>query len=140
VKDGDSAAAMEKAAKVLEAEFLTSINIHAPLEPMNALAMEENGTWHINTGNQFNTRTTLIAAAVAGVDPKNVVIHQYYLGGGFGRRLESDMVVPAVAAAKAVGKPVKLIYAREDHMQMGFTRPLASQKVKARLQAPGHAG
>src|SRR5579872_6965840 len=75
VKDGDSAAAMEKAAKVIDAEYLTSINIHAPLEPMNALAMEENGVWHIYTGNQFNTRTTLIAAAVAGVDAKNILIH-----------------------------------------------------------------
>ena len=88
VKDGDSAAALAKAAKVIEVEYLTSLNIHAPLEPMNALALEENGVWHIYTGNQFNTRTTAIAAAVAGVDPKNVVIHQHYLGGGFGRRLE----------------------------------------------------
>ena len=139
VKDGDSAAAMEKAAKVIEGEYLTSINIHAPLEPMNALAMEENGTWHIYTGNQFNTRTTLIAAAVAGVDAKNILIHQHYLGGGFGRRLESDMVVPAIAAAKAVGKPVKLIYAREDDMQMDYTRPLTYQKVKVGLDAEGQA-
>ena len=135
VKDGNSAAALAKAAKVIEVEYLTSLNIHAPLEPMNALALEENGVWHIYTGNQFNTRTTAIAAAVAGVDPKNVVIHQHYLGGGFGRRLESDMVIPAVAAAKAVGKPVKLIYAREDDMQMDFTRPLTYQKVKVGLDA-----
>ena len=139
VKDGDSAAAMAKAAKVIEGEYLTSLNIHAPLEPMNALAMEENGVWHIYTGNQFNTRTTLIAAAVAGVDAKNVVIHQHFLGGGFGRRLESDMVVPALAAAKAVGKPVKLIYAREDDMQVDYTRPLTYQKVKVGLDAEGHA-
>ena len=137
VKDGDSAAAMQKAAKVIEGEYLTSLNIHAPLEPMNALAMEDNGVWHIYTGNQFNTRTTLIAAAVAGVDPKNIVIHQHYLGGGFGRRLESDMTIPAIAAAKAVGKPVKLIYAREDDMQIDFTRPLTYQKVKVGLDADG---
>ena len=131
---------MEKAAKVIEAEYLTSINIHAPMEPMNALALEKDGIWHIYTGNQFNTRTTGIAAAVAGTDPKNVVIHQHFLGGGFGRRLESDMVVPAVAAAKAVGKPVKLIYAREDDMQMDFTRPLTYQKVKVgpRRRWQGH--
>jgi isoquinoline 1-oxidoreductase subunit beta len=139
VKDGDAAAAMAKAAKVIEGEYLTSLNIHAPLEPMNALAMEENGVWHIYTGNQFNTRTTLIAAAVAGVDAKNIVIHQHFLGGGFGRRLESDMVVPALAAAKAVGKPVKLIYAREDDMQVDYTRPLTYQKVKVGLDAEGHA-
>ena len=100
------------------------------MEPMNALALEKDGIWHIYTGNQFNTRTTAIAAAIAGTDPKNVLIHQAFLGGGFGGHLESDMVVPAVAAAKAVGKPVKLIYAREDDMQMDFTQPVTYQKVK----------
>ena len=139
VKDGNSAAAMEKTAKVIEAEYLTTLNIHAPMEPMNALAFEQDGIWHIHTGNQFNTRTTAIAAAIAGTDPKNVVIHQHYLGGGFGRRLESDMVIPAVAAAKVVGKPVKLIYSREDDMQMDFTRPLTYQKVKVGLDADGKA-
>jgi isoquinoline 1-oxidoreductase len=138
VKDGDSAGALASAAKVIEAEYLTSINIHAPMEPMNALALEKDGVWHIYTGNQFNTRTTAIAAATAGVDPKNVVIHQHYLGGGFGRRLESDMVVPAVAAAKAVGKPVKVIYSREDDMTMDFSRPLTYQKVKVGLDANGN--
>ena len=134
-----SAAAMGKAAKVIEGEYLTSLNIHAPLEPMNALAMErERHLAHLYR-QSVHTRTTLIAAAVAGVDPENVVIHQHYLGGGFGRRLESDMTVPAVAAAKAVGKPVKLIYAREDDMQMDFTRPLTYQKVKVGLDAEGHA-
>src|SRR3981081_349880 len=57
VKKGDSAAAIAGAAKVMEAEDLTSINIHAPLEPMNALAYEKDGVWHIHTGNQFASRT-----------------------------------------------------------------------------------
>ena len=61
VKDGDSAAAHAKAAKVIDVEYLTSINIHCPLEPMNALALEKDGVWHIYTGNQFFTRTTIIA-------------------------------------------------------------------------------
>jgi isoquinoline 1-oxidoreductase subunit beta len=137
VKDGDSAAAMEKAAKVIDVEYLTSLNIHAPLEPMNALAFEKDGVWHVHTGNQFFTRTTIIGSVVGGTDAKNIAMHQYYLGGGFGRRLESDMVIPAIAASKAVGKPVKLIYAREDDMQMDFTRPLTYQKVKVGLDAGG---
>ena len=137
VSSGDPAAAIGGAAKVLEAEYLTSINIHAPLEPMNALAYEQGGVWHVHTGNQFATRTAGIAAAALGIDPKNVVLHQYFIGGGFGRRLDADMVVPAVLAAKAVGKPVKVIYAREDDMAMDFTRPLTYQKVKAGLSAEG---
>ena len=137
VKKGDSAAAIAGAAKVMEAEYLTSINIHAPLEPMNALAYEKDGVWHIHTGNQFASRTGGIAGGALGIDPKNVVLHQYFIGGGFGRRLDGDMVVPAVLASKAVAKPVKVIYAREDDMAMDFTRPLTYQKVKAGLDADG---
>jgi isoquinoline 1-oxidoreductase beta subunit len=137
VKDGDTAAALGSAAKVLEAEYTTSINIHAPLEPMNATAQQQGEIWHVYSGNQFATRSGAIAAAAAGVDPKFVVMHQMWLGGGFGRRLDADMMVPAVQAAKAVGKPVKVIYSREDDMTMDFSRPLTFQKIKAGLDADG---
>src|SRR5450631_4020862 len=137
VKDGDTAAAFGTASKVMEAEYTTSINIHAPLEPMNATAQLQGDIWHIYSGNQFATRSGAIAAGAAGVDPKFVVMHQMWLGGGFGRRLDADMMVPAVQAAKAVGKPVKVIYSRENDMTMDFSRPLTFQKVKAGLDADG---
>jgi CO/xanthine dehydrogenase Mo-binding subunit len=137
VKDGDTAAALGTAAKVMEAEYTTSINIHAPLEPMNATAELKGDIWHIYSGNQFATRSGAIAAAAAGVDPKFVVMHQMWLGGGFGRRLDADMMIPAVQAAKAVGKPVKVIYSRENDMTMDYSRPLTFQKVKAGLDADG---
>src|SRR6201999_4415651 len=114
VKDGDPNAAFGTAAKVLEAEYTTNINIHAPMEPMNATAQLQGDIWHVYSGNQFATRSGAIAAGAAGVDPKFVVMHQMFLGGGFGRRLDADMMVPAVQAAKAVGKPVKVIYSREN--------------------------
>ncbi len=137
VKDGDTAAAFGTAAKVMEAEYTTSINIHAPLEPMNATAQQQGDIWHIYSGNQFATRSGAIAAGAAGVDPKFVVMHQMWLGGGFGRRLDADMMVPAVQAAKAVGKPVKVIYSRENDMTMDYSRPLTYQKVKAGLDGDG---
>ena len=137
VKDGDTAAALGTAAKVIEAEYTTNINIHAPLEPMNATAELKGDIWHIYSGNQFATRSGAIAAGAAGVDPKYVVIHQMWLGGGFGRRLDADMMVPAVQAAKAVGKPVKVIYSRENDMTMDYSRPLTYQKVKAGLDGDG---
>src|SRR5882672_4949458 len=137
VKDGDTAAALGTAAKVMEAEYTTNINIHAPLEPMNATAQQQGDIWHIYSGNQFATRSGAIAAGAAEVDPKFVVMHQMWLGGGFGRRLDADMMVPAVQAAKAVGKPVKVIYSREDDMTMDFSRPLTFQKIKAGLDADG---
>ncbi|WP_284424136.1 molybdopterin cofactor-binding domain-containing protein, partial [Bradyrhizobium sp. SSBR45G] len=137
VKDGDPAAALAGAAKVLEAEYTTSINIHAPMEPMNATAEFKGDILHIYSGNQFATRSGAIAAGAAGIDPKYVVMHQAWLGGGFGRRLDADMMVPAVQAAKAVGKPVKVIYSRENDMTMDYSRPLTYQKVKAGLDSNG---
>ena len=137
VKDGDTAAAFGTAAKVVEAEYTTSINIHAPLEPMNATAEFKGDILHIYSGNQFATRSGAIAAGAAGIDPKFVVMHQMWLGGGFGRRLDADMMVPAVQAAKAVGKPVKVIYSRENDMTMDYSRPLTFQKVKAGLDGDG---
>ena len=89
------------------------------------------------SGNQFATRTGAIAAGALGVDPKFIVMHQAWLGGGFGRRLDADMMVPAVLAAQAVGKPVKVIYSREDDTTMDFSRPLTFQKIKAGLDNDG---
>jgi CO/xanthine dehydrogenase Mo-binding subunit len=137
VKNGDSGAALGSAAKVVEAEYTTSINIHAPLEPMNATAQQQGEVWHLYSGNQFATRTGGVAAGALGIDPKYVVMHQLWLGGGFGRRLDADMMVPAVLAAKAIGKPVKVIYSREDDMTMDFSRPLTFQKIKAGLDNDG---
>ncbi len=69
VKDGDTASAFGTAAKVMEAEYTTNINIHAPMEPMNATAELKGEIWHIYSGNQFATRSGAIAAGAAGVDP-----------------------------------------------------------------------
>lgn len=137
VKNGDTAEALGKASKVMEAEYTTNINIHAPMEPMNATAELKGDIWHVYTGNQFATRSGAIAAGALGVDPKFLVMHQAWLGGGFGRRLDGDMLIPAVLAAKAVGKPVQVIYSREDDMTMDFSRPLTFQKIKAGLDDSG---
>ncbi|TKT71044.1 xanthine dehydrogenase family protein molybdopterin-binding subunit [Afipia massiliensis] len=137
VKNGDTAEALGKASKVMEAEYTTNINIHAPMEPMNATAEQKGDIWHLYSGNQFATRSGAIAAGALGIDPKFIVMHQAWLGGGFGRRLDGDMMIPAVLAAKAVGKPVKVIYSREDDTIMDFSRPLTFQKIKAGLDDSG---
>jgi isoquinoline 1-oxidoreductase subunit beta len=137
VKTGDAAGAIGKAAKVVEAEYTTNLNIHCPMEPMNATAEFKDGILNLYSGNQFMTRSTAIAAGAVGIDPKNVVIHQAWIGGGFGRRLDSDMMVPAALAAKAVGKPVKVIYSRENDITMDFSRPLTYQKMRAGVDDKG---
>jgi isoquinoline 1-oxidoreductase subunit beta len=137
IKEGDAAGALSTAAKVIEAEYTTEINIHCPMEPMNCTAEIKDGILHLYSGNQFMTRSTAIAAGAVGMDPKNVVIHQAWLGGGFGRRLDSDMFVPAAVAAKSTGLPVKVIYSREHDMQMDFTRPLTYQKLRVGVDDKG---
>src|SRR5258707_13432463 len=107
---------------------------------MNATAEQKGDIWHIYSGNQFATRSGAIAAGAAGVDPKFVVMHQMWLGGGFGRRLDADMMVPAVQAGKGGGKPVKGVYSRGNDMTVGYSRPLAVPKVQAGAGAPGQAG
>ena len=138
-KVGDAQAALKTAAKVIEAEYTTSINIHAPMEPMNALAEIKDGKLHIHSGNQFFTRSCGIAAAAVGMKPEDVVAHQYWIGGGFGRKLDGDMMVTAALATKAVGKPVKIVYSREHDMQMDFSRPLVYQKLQFGLDADNKA-
>jgi isoquinoline 1-oxidoreductase len=135
--NGDAAQAISKAAKVLDAEYTTNINIHCPLEPMNAVAEFKDGKLHLYAGNQFLTRSTAIAAGAVGLKPEDVVMHQYWIGGGFGRKLDSDMFIPPAVAAKAVGKPVKVIYSRQHDMLMDFTRPLVYQKISAGLDENG---
>ena len=92
------------------------------MEPVNATALFENGIWHLHAGNQFQTAAVPLAAKALGVDPAKVVLHQYFLGGGFGRRLYGDYLVPAALAAKAMGRPVKVIYNRTDDMRMDCPR------------------
>jgi isoquinoline 1-oxidoreductase subunit beta len=135
--NGDAAQAISRAAKVLDAEYTTNINIHCPLEPMNAVAEFKDGKLNLYAGNQFLTRSTTIAAGAAGVKPEDVVMHQHWIGGGFGRKLDSDMFIPPAVAAKAVGKPVKVIYSRQHDMLMDFTRPLVYQKISAGLDENG---
>ncbi|HEV2548608.1 MAG TPA: molybdopterin cofactor-binding domain-containing protein [Stellaceae bacterium] len=134
---GNAAQVLPTAAVKHEAVYITPLAVHAPMEPMNCVAFEDGGIWHIYSGSQFQGRSTALCAAVAGVKPEQVLIHQVYLGGGFGRRLEADAMVPAVIAAKAVGKPVKLIYSREEDTQNDFFRTLTYQRLQGGVDANG---
>src|SRR5260370_16603619 len=92
----------------MEAEYTTSINIHAPLEPMNATAQQQGDIWHIYSGNQFATRSGAIAAGAAGGDPKFVVMHHMWPGRGFRPPLPPDINVAPGPPAQAVGHPRKV--------------------------------
>lgn len=133
VNDGDLEAGMAAAETTLTAEYQTGVNIHAPLEPMNALVEIKDDVYHIHAGNQFQTLLMGLVGAL-GVAPEKIVFRQALLGGGFGRRLDCDYVVMACHTARAVGKPVKMIYSREADTLMDFTRPAATVQLTAGLK------
>lgn len=133
VKDGESGPAIDGADVKHEATYTTQLAIHAPLEPLNATVEVVDDVWHVHTGNQLQTLALGHIQAALQVDPSQIVLHQYHLGGGFGRRLETDYLLVAVFAAKAAGKPVKMIYSREVDMQMDLFRSITHQRVRGGL-------
>jgi len=114
VNEGDFSIANSKAAKSIDAIYRTHTALHFALEPLNATVEEKAGKWHIYTGNQWQSLTLPAIAKALQVADEDVVMHQQYLGGGFGRRLFGDYAIPAALTAKAIGKPVKMVFTRED--------------------------
>jgi isoquinoline 1-oxidoreductase beta subunit len=137
--DGNVDAAMPTAAKVIEATYDVPIIAHAPMEPLNAIAHVQADRVDVWVGTQNADLALTFAAQVSGVKPESVFIHNTFSGGGFGRRLRPDEVAQAVAIAKAVGKPVKLIWSREEEIRQGRYRTQAAIRFKAGFAADGTA-
>jgi isoquinoline 1-oxidoreductase beta subunit len=136
--DGEVEAAFSSAAKRVEAEYYAPFLNHAPLEPMNCTALVKGDRVEVWAPTQNAEATHAAAAAAAGVPLENVEVHLTYLGGGFGRRGFQDYTRQAVAIAKAVGgRPVKLLWSREEDMQHDFYRPMTMMRFKAALDAEG---
>ena len=135
---GDPKKALAAAPTKIEAEFITPLASHQPIEPMNALAYLENGKLHIYSGSQLQIAHQPIMAGIMGMKPENVLLHQVYIGGGFGRRLEADAMVPASLAARAVGKPVKVIYTRDEEFRNDFYRTITYQRLQAGIDGKGN--
>ncbi|HVN72144.1 MAG TPA: xanthine dehydrogenase family protein molybdopterin-binding subunit [Desulfomonilia bacterium] len=139
-KEGDPDQAFAKAARRLSAEYEVPYLAHACMEPLNCTVDLKADSCDIWTGTQAQTANQLAAAKVTGLMPEQIRIHTTFLGGGFGRRgnPHSDFVVEAVEVAKAVGKPVKLIWTREDDMKGGFYRPMWYDRISAGLDGNGY--
>jgi isoquinoline 1-oxidoreductase subunit beta len=136
-EQGDVKGAMGGAAKRHEATFMTDYVAHMQMEPMNCVAHLDNGVYHIYTGSQFQTFAVGSLAAVLGTDAKNIRLHQHYLGGGFGRRLEPDIMLETALIAREAKRPVKLIRSREEDLRRDFYRSATLQVVKAGLGGDG---
>jgi isoquinoline 1-oxidoreductase beta subunit len=141
--DGDVATAFAGAGRVVEARYEFPFLAHASLEPLNAVArMNADGTLEVWGGHQMPDLYQAVAAQVAGITPDKVKLHVMKTGGGFGRRAvsDADVIVEAVAAAKAIGwkAPVKVQWTRENDMRAGRYRPAYVHAMKAALDGDGN--
>jgi isoquinoline 1-oxidoreductase beta subunit len=139
--DGDAAAAMKSAAKVISAEFEFPYLAHAAMEPLDAVARKEGDKIEIWGGHQMPDLYQGIAAGIAETTPDKIVLHVMMTGGSFGRRAvgDGDVIAEAVATAKAIGwkAPVKVVWTREDDMTGGRYRPMYFHKMSAGLDGAG---
>lgn len=136
---GDVAAAMATAAKSIEAEYTVPYLAHAPMEPLNCTVRLGPNKCEIWTGTQFQGQDQQLAAQITGLTPEQIEIHTTFLGGGFGRRANaaSDFVVEAVHVAKQSGKPVKVVWSREDDVRGGYYRPAFVHRAHIGLSDAG---
>ncbi|MBN3505790.1 xanthine dehydrogenase family protein molybdopterin-binding subunit [Burkholderia cenocepacia] len=134
---GDGLKAFENAqgATIVEAEYSAPYLAHATMEPINCTAQVTKDRVQLWAPTQVATLAQLVAARAAGVSREKVHIDIPLIGGGFGRRLESDFVGQAVTiAARTEGRPVQVIWAREDDIKHDFYRPQAIARLKARVE------
>ena len=129
---GDIAKALASGDK-FEAAYELPFLAHASMEPINATVRVTKDSCEIWTGTQIMTRVQSEAAKAAGVPVDKVIVNQHLLGGGFGRKLEPDMVVAAVKIARQVDYPVKVIWTREEDIQHDVYRPVYRDQIEASL-------
>ena len=136
--DGNAESEISKAAKVVEARYQVPFLAHATMEPMNCTARFADGACEIWAPNQVPSLVQWLASRTADIDADKVTVHSTFLGGGFGRRLETDYAVQAVTVAKAMpGKAIKLIWSREEDMQHDMYRPAVIARFRAGLDSSG---
>jgi isoquinoline 1-oxidoreductase beta subunit len=139
VDDPGLDAAFRDAKSTLERTYTTSTALHFQLEPVNALAFEKDGVFEIHTGNQWQSLILPVLAKALAMPQEKIVMRSYALGGGFGRRLNGDYAVPAALAAKALGKPVKMVLTRPDDMRFDSFRSPSIQTLRMAFDASGKA-
>ena len=137
VDDGDVAQARTQAAERHSSTYRTHTALHFALEPQNALVEFRDGKCHIHAGNQWQSLILPYLAAALEMEETDIILHQYYLGGGFGRRLFGDQMIPAALAARELGRPVKLVFQRPDDSLIDCVRSPSVQQFDASFDADG---
>ncbi|PZU11786.1 molybdopterin cofactor-binding domain-containing protein [Sphingomonas sp.] len=137
VGPGDTATAFRTAASSIEQDYTTSTVLHFQLEPVNALAIEHDGVMEIHTGNQWQSLILPTLSKALNLPEAKIILRSYMLGGGFGRRLNGDYTVPAALAARALGRPVKLVLTREDDTRFDSVRSPSVQRLRMAFDKAG---
>ncbi len=123
--------------RIIEAEYYVPHLAHAAMEPVVAMAHYQDGkviAWASTQDPQASQETV---AAALGIDKKNVTCHVTLLGGGFGRKSKPDYVAEAAILSKKAGKPVKVVWTREDDIRFDYLHAVAAMYMKARLEENG---
>ncbi|CAB3705662.1 xanthine dehydrogenase family protein molybdopterin-binding subunit [Paraburkholderia rhynchosiae] len=136
-KDGDVARGFSNAKTRVDAVYQQPFLAHATMEPINCTVHVRPDGCEIWIGSQVPTRVRDAAIAVTGLPADKIVVHNHLIGGGFGRRLEFDMVTQAVKIGKQVSTPVKVLWTREEDIQHDMYRPYYYDKISAGLDANG---
>jgi isoquinoline 1-oxidoreductase subunit beta len=137
--DGDVEAAMASAARILEADYFSPYLENATMEPMNCTALVTDESFEVWAPTQVPEKALKAAAEIAGMPISKGNLHPTQMGGGFGRRQQSDFVEQAVYIAKTMkGIPVKLLWSREETMRHGFYRPANVSRVRAAIDGAGN--
>ncbi|HEX4408125.1 MAG TPA: molybdopterin cofactor-binding domain-containing protein [Xanthobacteraceae bacterium] len=135
-KSGDAKGALAGAAKVVETVYSYPYQNHAPMEPMNATAVYTQDKCEVWCSTQNGEAALAVAAEASGLKVSQCDVHKTFLGGGFGRRGQSDYVRQVVTIAKEVpGTPVKLLWSREEDMTHCFYHPITQCKMRAGFDA-----
>jgi isoquinoline 1-oxidoreductase subunit beta len=134
---GDAAEAMRQAARTHRALYATDFAMQAPLEPLNCVARWTDDRCELFTGTQSHARALRELSARLGVPPAKIRIHQHYLGGGFGLRIQPDVMLEAARVARIAGRPIKLVRSREEDFSRGVPRTLTLHAMNAGLDAAG---
>ena len=136
-KDGDPMSALAGAAKKVDAVYESPFLAHVTMEPINCTVHVRKDGCEVWTGSQVLSRAQATAAEVTGFPLEKVVVHNHFLGGGFGRRLEVDYVTQAVRIAQQVDAPVKVVWTREEDVQHDVYRPYYYDRLAAGLDSRG---